>query len=401
MNFFYNIFLNFILFLLPISTYFIIKIYVQTNEKKDNYIYFILIITSLILLLLYSKIDFLELSILLFLEIILNYLKPNKIVTILFSIFMIIINSYFFTINIVFLILEYSLYLLNLILSKEISLTYKINRLIVIRSFFLSFYIFYLYPNNNFYINIIYILSSIVFYYLFTVIMYYLLKQNISIKEIKKLKKNIDSQNNMHNYLCAVTHELKNSLSISKGYLDMMNNKKRNEYLRIIKKEINRSIEMIQDGFSLSKDKLNYEILDINVLIEDVTDTIEELLENKKIKYRVNYIEDDIYILGDYEKLKQVLINVLKNSVESKDKNLKIEIDSHLLRDEICISIKDNGNGITDLEHIGKGYSSKCEGMGIGTAFTKNIIDKHNGKLIYETIQNEGTTVNILLPLFK
>lgn len=400
MSFFYNIILNLILFLLPLSIYFIMKIYIKTEEKQQIYPFITFI--SILLLLIYSKIDFLEISIFLFLAYIINFIKNNKYILIIFSIFMIIINKLLFSFNIIFLILEYLVYYLVFIYyKKDQSLYIRINRIIIIRSFFLSLYIFYIYPNTKLSISIIYIFSSIAIYYGLIYITNYLLNQKINIRELTKLQKNINTQDNMHNYLCAVTHELKNSLSISKGYLDMMDKKKKNDYLKIIKKEINRSIEMIQDGLSLSKDKLKYEILDINVLLEDVSETIEELFKNKKIKYRVNYIDEDIYILGDYEKLKQVLINLLKNSVESKENNLKIEIDNHILRNEICISVKDNGCGIKDLEHIGKGYSSKCEGMGIGTTFSKNIIDKHSGKIIYETIQNEGTTVNIFLPLFK
>jgi signal transduction histidine kinase len=216
------------------------------------------------------------------------------------------------------------------------------------------------------------------------------------------MKKKIEIQENAQNYLCAITHELKNSLCISKGYLDMIKkDKTKLSYLKIVRKEINRSIEMIQDGLNISKDKLNYEILDINVLLEDISETLEGIFKKNKIKYKINYIDDEVYILGDYEKLKQVFINIIKNSIESKEKNLKIEINNYIVKNEICITIKDNGIGIDDLSKIGKNYSNKYQGMGIGTTFSQNIISKHKGKLIYESTKNEGTEVNVLLPLFK
>jgi len=158
---------------------------------------------------------------------------------------------------------------------------------------------------------------------------------------------------------------------------------------------------MIQDGLNISKDKIDYEILDINILLEDVTDTLRLLFKKNNINYKINYLDDDIYVLGDYEKLKQVLINIIKNSVEAKEKDLKIEILIYLSKNNICISIKDNGSGIEELDQIGKKYSNKINGTGLGTIFCKNIIEKHQGKLIYESIKNEGTTVNILLPIFK
>ena len=232
---------------------------------------------------------------------------------------------------------------------------------------------------------------------------YYVINKNVSLQELEKVKRSVDNNTNIKNYLCVVTHEIKNSLSISKGYLEMMkvNNGKNREYLNIVRKEVNRSIEIIQDGLNFSKDNINYEILDINLLLEDVSDTLRDLFKKNKISYRVKYIDDDVYILGDYNKLKQVLINVLKNSVESREKDLKIEIDNAIIRDDVCISISDNGKGFEDSSLVENGKSSKELGMGIGTVLSKNIITRHNGKMIYESVRNKGTTVNIFLPLLK
>lgn len=402
MSFFYNMILNFILILFPLLIYFILKIYL--NIKKENYYFILMTIISIIILFVFSNISFFELSIVLFIPLLFNYIKGNKLFSVFISVFMVFIYNYLFNINIYILTLEYSIYLFTylILFRKNILITSFINKFIITRSFFLSFYVFSIYYFNDFNLNIIYLILSILVSYILSYIYYYLLMNKMNVKEINDLNRKIENQENVRNYLCAVTHELKNSLCISKGYLDMLKKEKNKpEYLRIVRKEINRSIEMIQDGLSVSKDKLNYEILDVNLLLEDVINILEGILHKNKIKYRVNYIDDDIYVLGDYEKLKQVLINVIKNSIESKDKDLKIEIDNYIVKNEICISIKDNGCGIFDLEQIGKGYSNKYHGMGIGTTFSKNIINKHNGKIIYESVKDEGTTVNILLPLFK
>ncbi len=403
MNFFYNISLNFILVLFPILVYLLLKVFLFTTEKKDNLHFAITSIFSIILLFLFSKINFMDISIIIFVPILFNYIKGNKYLALTLSLILISIYNLNFNINIYILISEYLIYFISylILFKKEIKIINFINKFIVIRSFFLSFYVFYLYPNNDFNINILYIIFSIIISYTLSFTYYYLLSQRVSLNEVIKMKKNIDAQDSLRNYLCAVTHELKNSLTISKGYLDMMNKKKKEEYLKIVKKEVNRSIDIIQDGLNLSKDKMKYEILDINILLEDVIETLGELLKNKKIKYKTSYYEDDVYILGDYEKLKQVIINMIKNSIESKEKNLLLEIKSDLLKKNICISIKDNGCGIKDVEQIGKGYSTKINGMGIGTIFSKNVIDKHNGKIIYESVKNEGTTVKILLPIFR
>ena len=266
----------------------------------------------------FSNKNFLELALFIPIPLIFNYIKGNKLFIIFISLILVFINNYYFNISIYLLILEYFIYFLTYIISKrkEQLINIYINRFIIIRSFFLSFYVFSKYYSNDFNVNMIYLIFIVTGYYLISFTFYYLISKKISLTLIDEITVKLENQENIRNYLCAITHELKNSLCITKGYLDMLKkNNKKEEYLKIIRKEINRSIEMIQDGLSVSKDKLNYEILDINILLEDVTDTLEELFKKNKIKYRVEYIDDDIYILGDYEKLKQVLINVLKNSV--------------------------------------------------------------------------------------
>ena len=73
----------------------------------------------------------------------------------------------------------------------------------------------------------------------------------------------------------------------------------------------------------------------------------------------------------------------------------------YLSKDNICISIEDNGIGIENITNIGSNYTSKINGSGLGTIFSKNIIEKHRGKIIYESEKDIGTTVDILLPIFK
>ena len=404
MSFFYNITLNLILVLFPILVYFLMKVYILTKNKKDNYSFIITSIASILILFIFAKKSFFELSIVIFIPLLFNYIKGNKEISLLISMFLIIINNYLFNINIYILIIEYLTYLLTYIIlnKRNILITTIIDKFIIIRVFFLSFYVFSLYYEQDFNINVIYLILSILISYFLSFAYYYLLNKDVNAKELSEMKKKIEIQENSRNYLCAITHELKNSLCISKGYLDMLKkDKTKTSYLKIVRKEINRSIEMIQDGLNISKDKLNYEILDINLLLEDISETLEGIFKKKKIKNQIKYIDDDVYVLGDYEKLKQVFINIIKNSIESKNKNLKIEINNQIIKNEICVTIKDNGIGIDDLTKIGRGYSNKYQGMGIGTTFSKNIISKHKGKLIYESTKNEGTKVDVLLPLFK
>ncbi len=379
--------------------------YLGVTKQRDNYLFTICIALSLIALIAFGKKDFFTLEIFLILPLLYSYIRNNKLLSIVISSFLIFVNNYLFGINIYILLIEYFFYFIYYLKTYSSKSFDFINKFILIRSFFLSFYLFNIYSKISFDVGILYLIVAIAVMYLLSLGYYYLLKNQINVLEMEKIKRELDNHDNRQNYLYALTHELKNSLTISKGYLDMLNrcrnDLKKNEYLKIISQEVNRSIIMIQNGLNMSKDDMNYEVLDINLLLEDVSYTLKELFKKKKIKYRVKYVDDDIYLLGDYEKLKQVFINILKNSVESREKNLSIVIDCGIEKNTVHISIQDNGCGIDDISLLGNNYTNKCEGMGIGTYLIKDIINKHNGKIIYESGVNSGTTVNIFLPLFK
>lgn len=153
-----------------------------------------------------------------------------------------------------------------------------------------------------------------------------------------------------------------------------------------------------------SKIKLDKEIVDINLLLDDVYDNFKILNKLKNIE--LEYIESDkeIYINGDYNRLKQVLINLIKNSAEAiKDKG-KIVIKSDNNSREFKILIIDNGCGMSE-ETLSKikeiFYTTKEKGSGIGVSLSNEIIKSHGGKLEYDSTLGEGTTVKITLPILK
>ena len=111
---------------------------------------------------------------------------------------------------------------------------------------------------------------------------------------------------------------------------------------------------------------------------------------------------EKLYVEGDYNRLKQVFINLFKNSLESKRKedlvvNVKIKEDNN----NCIISMKDNGNGMSKetLEKIYNDFfTTKETGTGIGIPYIKEIIELHHGTLTYKSRENRGTTVLITLP---
>ena len=120
--------------------------------------------------------------------------------------------------------------------------------------------------------------------------------------------------------------------------------------------------------------------------------------------YIVYLVDDDIYILGDYNRLMQVLMNVIKNSIEAipSEKAGNISIKTDINNNNFYLEISDNGVGIKDevLKKIGEPFfTTKVNGTGLGVSLSKQIIKAHDGIIYYENNTMGGTSVKIFLPI--
>jgi signal transduction histidine kinase len=146
---------------------------------------------------------------------------------------------------------------------------------------------------------------------------------------------------------------------------------------------------------------MKYDIMDINMLIEEVSDNMEELMNRNCIDFVKDTLDDELFINGDYNRLCQVLVNILKNSVEASPN--RIHLKTHLTQKEISIIIEDNGSGIPNeiMSRIyDPFYTTKPNGTGLGVSLSNEIIIAHNGKMEYSSSYGKGTSVKITLPLY-
>lgn len=242
-------------------------------------------------------------------------------------------------------------------------------------------------------------------YYFISFVILYIFKIIEKVRELNKSIELLEKDKMIKESLFKLTHEIKNPLAVIKGYLDMFNidNKEKSlKYLNIIREEANRSLNIITDFLEFNKIKIVKTEIDLNLLLEDVYDSFKIILNRKNIKLIYNDREDEeIYFDGDYERLKQVLINVLKNSVEAiKDKG-KVEISSNIYKRHIDIIIEDDGIGMSEdtLKQLKTMFfTTKLNGSGLGVCLSNEIIKAHNGELIYASKEGVGTKVTIRLP---
>ena len=185
--------------------------------------------------------------------------------------------------------------------------------------------------------------------------------------------------------------------------INIDNRAKLEKYIPIIKSEINRTLSLMDDYLDYSKVKIEKDIIDIVMLLEDFTRSIGILLKDNDIEMNLDIMDDEVYIMADYNRLKQVLINIVKNSMEAKidGQKLAISISMKVIDNKIVIVISDNGIGMTseELNHLGEAfYTTKFNGTGIGVNLSFDVINRHNGVLKYESEKYNGTSVTIELP---
>ncbi len=396
--------ISMVLVVFPILIYLVFSCYNSINDKKtEKLIFLITILTSLYLSLMYDLDDH-HVLILCNIPILICYFKKDGLLGVILSLLASLISYYKYDINIYLNILKYCLYLITyLCLYKKKEFNYLFLKIsATIQGLFLSFEYFIRVTNIS---NIFKLFSYILIVYALTFACLYLLKLANNIRELYVMVNDFNKENKLKDALFKLTHEIKNPLAVCKGYLSMinLNNKEKSErYLSIVKSEIERSLNVIKDFTEYSKIRIKKEIFDIMLLLTEVYNSFLLLLKDKKINFNFNVSDEEIYLLGDYERLKQVFVNIIKNSIESITNNGIIDMNIMINKKEVIITISDNGIGMTneELKNMKKMfYTTKNNGTGLGVALSNEIVVAHNGKMVYESIKNVGTKCIITLPI--
>ena len=410
MNMFRILFFDLIFILFPILVYIVfLAANNSISTKMKGLLFDILLLSSIYIVYQYNNdyviINFLSLNSV----VLIAYLKNRVISSNLMAILLLIFyyNSFDLTI---FMVVPY-LFLFFFYNLKRIN---KINEFIFIDLFLFTQYIclilWLLWFNNNLYLSVTLFntIFIMIFNYIIIHIIYllYNLGENIIRYNVNYNALKHDCQIKMS--LFKITHEIKNPIAVIKAYLDMMNIKDKKQvekYIPIIQNEINRLLNLLQDFLLVNKANVAFDLMDMNMLIEDVVNQQLPLFKDRKIKFENDLIDDEIYINGDYNRLSQVIINIIKNSIEAIDnsKNGIIKIKDSIKDNSLNIIIEDNGSGISKknlLKIKEPFYTTKNRGTGLGVSLSDEIIKAHSGTLTYESIEGVGTKVIIKLPLY-
>ncbi|WP_239984579.1 ATP-binding protein [Lentibacillus sediminis] len=201
-----------------------------------------------------------------------------------------------------------------------------------------------------------------------------------------------------------IAHEIRNPLTSMKGFLQLLEAgiKGSEEYYKIMLDEIEKMETITSELLFISKPLTeHFTRQSLEEMVHDVKVLLHQQAKANDIDIDTEGIKDG-YVYGDRTQIKQVLINLIKNAIESMEETGKVIIRAKTLEKSVELEIIDEGAGIPAdiINKLGEPFfTTKQNGTGLGVMITRQILDRHNA--VMEIFQNEvkGSTFRISFPL--
>lgn len=230
-------------------------------------------------------------------------------------------------------------------------------------------------------------------------------------------------ENYRKEFLGNVSHELKTPLFTVQGYIltlleggALKDKTIRKKYLQRAAKGVERLIYIVKDLDMITKIEsgtFNLEYEDFNVI--ELIQNVFEMLEMKAAKKNISLVFDTEYepitVRADKERIQQVLINLIVNSVKygKEDGTTEVSIEN-LVKNKVIVRITDNGEGIEKQNihriferffRVDKSGSRKEGGSGLGLSIVKHIIEAHKEKIYVESVFGVGSEFSFTMEKAK
>ncbi|MGG5462379.1 two-component system histidine kinase PnpS [Clostridium sp. B9] len=229
------------------------------------------------------------------------------------------------------------------------------------------------------------------------------------ITDIRKLE-NMRSQ-----FVANISHELKTPLTSIKGFAETLryvdDEETRNKFLSIIDEESDRLARLLEDILSLYEieQKRTTELKEFNVdrEIEKVNMLLTEQAKKKGVEIFLE-TNSGCTLLGDKDKFKQMLLNIISNAVKYTEKGGKVKVKSYTKDMNLVMEVQDNGIGISEEDlpriferfyRVDKARSRESGGTGLGLAIVKHIVKLFEGDIIVTSELEVGTKFVITIPI--
>ncbi|MGB3861756.1 MAG: ATP-binding protein [Candidatus Aminicenantaceae bacterium] len=208
-----------------------------------------------------------------------------------------------------------------------------------------------------------------------------------------------------------LAHEIKNPIAGIKGALEVINQRTdpadpQKEIFTEILQQIDRIYNIVQDLLSYARPReINLKPINPNECIQRAVTLAQSQIQDKDIKFHFEKSKEDIQILCDENKIQEVVLNLLINSIAAIEEKGEISIGLNQKNDRwLEIAIRDDGKGIK-VEHLTQVFNpfftTRRRGTGLGLSICKKIIEAHKGSIDVQSEEGKGTVFTIRLSLIN
>ena len=225
------------------------------------------------------------------------------------------------------------------------------------------------------------------------------------------------AQNLKNDFISSVSHELRTPLTAIRGWGETAkmsvgtDDELVNRGLDVVLSEANRLAGLVEELLDFSRMETGRlqvvsAPLDVTRILSESADMYAELARQNGIDFICNANLDELEVLGDQDRLKQVFINIIDNAVKYTESGGQVLITQTTEEGCVRITVSDTGVGIPaqDIDRVKEKFykaNKTIRGSGIGLAVADEIIKQHSGLLFIESTEGAGTTVTIVLPLYE
>jgi len=234
----------------------------------------------------------------------------------------------------------------------------------------------------------------------------------------RNIRREVELAQNKADFVSNVSHEIRTPLALINMFAETLlmgrvrTEEKKMEYYGIITKEVSRLTNMVNRILSFSKMEANKrefkkQVLSINQLSNEVMNTYSYHLESNGFAFELKLEENLPSIMADREALIEVVVNLIDNAMKYSLDTKWVEVSTGMEEGMVCVQVKDHGMGIPKNQ-LGKlfekfyrvpiGDVHDTKGAGLGLTIVKQIIDAHEGKILVESTEGEGSAFKLLFP---
>ena len=246
--------------------------------------------------------------------------------------------------------------------------------------------------------------------------------QNVRLfREIQDKSRQLEIANqHKSEFLANMSHELRTPLNAIIGFSEVLLerlfgdlNEKQDDYLKDIHSSGRHLLNLINDILDLSKVEagrmeLDLSTFDLPTAISNAMTLIRERAQRHGIAMRTDMEEQLGEVVADERKFKQILLNLLSNAVKFTPDGGTIKVSARREQENIVVAVHDTGIGIApedqeavfeEFRQVGRNYTSKQEGTGLGLALTRRFVELHGGRINVDSTPGKGSTFTFTIPV--